>query len=71
MSSTVNSLLDSEDPTEGADVLGETLYAPVYSGRSLMPDSELNSSVRKLNQKQHQMFDIFHSWAKNTLKSRS
>ena len=56
MSSTVNSLLNSEDPTEGADVLDETLYAPVYSGRSLMPDSELNSSVRKLNQKQHQMF---------------
>ena len=72
MSSTVHSLLDnSEDPTEGAPVLDEAVYAPVYSGPSLMPDSELNSNVRKLNQKQHQLFDIVHSWAKHILKSRS
>ena len=46
MSSTVDSLLDnSEDPTEGAAVLDEAVYAPVYSGPSLMPDSELNSNV--------------------------
>ena len=70
MSSTVDSLLDnSEDPTEGAAVLDEAVYAPVYSGPSLMPDSELNSNVRKLNQKQRQLFDIVHSWAKNVLKS--
>ena len=36
-----------------------------------MPDSELNSNVRKLNQKQHQLFDIVHSWAEHILKSRS
>ena len=36
-----------------------------------MPDSELNSNVRKLNQKQHQLFDIVHIWAINVLKSRS
>ena len=72
MSSTVHSLLDnSEDPTESAAVLDEAVYAPVYSGPSLMPDSELNSNVRKLNQKQHQLFDIVHSWAKKILKSRS
>ena len=52
MSSTVDSLLDnSEGPTEGAAVLDETVYVPVYSGPSLMPDSELNSNVWKLNQK--------------------
>ena len=33
MSPIVNSLLDnSEDPTEGAAVLDEALFAPVYSG---------------------------------------
>ena len=36
-----------------------------------MPDSELNSNVRKLNQKQHQLSDIVHIWATNVLKSRS
>ena len=52
MSSTVHSLLyNSEDPTEGAAVLDEAVYAPIYSGPSLMPDSELNSNVWKLNQK--------------------
>ena len=50
-------------------MLDEAVYAPVYSGPSLMPDSELNSNVRKLNQKQRQLFDIVHSWAKNVLKS--
>ena len=69
MSSTVDSLLDnSEDPTEGAAVLDETVYASVYSGSLLMPDRELNSIVRKLNQKQRQLFDIAHCWAKNVLK---
>ena len=35
MSPTVNSLLDnSEDPTEGAAVLDEALFALVYSGLS-------------------------------------
>ena len=72
MSSTVDSLLDnSEDITEGAAVLNETVYAPVYSGPSLMPGSEPNSNVRKLNQKQCQLSDIVHSWAKNVLKNRS
>ena len=72
MSSTVDSLLDnSKDPTEGAAALNETVYAPVYSGPSLMPHRELNSNVRKLNQKQCQLFDIVHSWAKNVLKSQS
>ena len=72
MSSTVDSFLDnSEDPTESAAVLDEAVYAPVYSGPSLMPDSELNSNVPKRNQKQRQLFDIVHSWAKNVLKSRS
>ena len=69
MSSTVDSLLDdSEDPTEAAAVLDEAVYPPVYSGPSLMPDSELNSKVQKLNQKQCQLFDIVHRWAKNVLK---
>ena len=64
MSSTVDSLVDnSEDPTEGAAVLNETIYIPVYSGLSLMPDSELSSNVRKLDQEQCQLFDIDHSWA--------
>ena len=72
MSSTVNSLLDnSEDPTEGAAMLDKTVYALVYSGPSLMPDRGLNSNVRKLNQKQRQLFDIIHSWAKSVLKSQS
>ena len=72
MSYSVDSLLDnSEDPAEGAALLDEKVYAPVYSGLSLMPDSELNSNVRKLNQKQHQLFDIVHIWAINVLKSRS
>ena len=69
MISTINSLLDnSEDPTECAAVLDGTLYAPVYSGPSLMPDGELNSNVWKLNQKQCKLFNIVHSWAKNVLK---
>ena len=70
MSYSVDSLLDnSEDPAEGAALLDEKVYAPVYSGLSLMPDSELNSNVRKLNQKlkQRQLFDIFHSSAKNPI----
>ena len=72
MSSTVSSLLDnSEDLTEGAAVLDDTVYVPIYSGPSLMPHSELNSNVQKLNQKQRQLFDIVHSWARNVLKSRS
>ena len=72
MSSTFHSLLDnSEDPTEGAAVLDEAVYAPVYSGPSLTSDSEFNSNVRKLNQKQRQLFDVVHSWAKNVLKSQS
>ena len=36
-----------------------------------MPDSALNSNVRKLNQKQRQLFNIVHSWAKHVLKSQS
>ena len=36
-----------------------------------MPDSDFNSNVQKLNQKQCQLFDIDHSWAKNVLKCRS
>ena len=72
MSSTVDSLFgNSEDPTEGAAVLDEAVYVPVYSRPSLIPDSELNSNVHELNQKQHQLFDIVYSWAKNVLKSRS
>ena len=72
MSSTIDSLLDnSEDPTEGSVVLDDAVYAPVYSGHPLMPDSGLNSNVQKLNQKQHQLFDVVHSWAKNVLKSQS
>ena len=68
VSSTVNSSLDnSEDPTEGAAMLDETVYAPDYSGSSLMPDRGLNSNVRKLNQKQRQLFDIVHGWAKSVL----
>ena len=64
MSSTVDSLLDnSEDPTEGAAVLNEAIYIPVYSELSLMPDSELSSNVRKLDQERRQLFDIDHSWA--------
>ena len=35
-----------------------------------MPDSALNSNVRKLNQKQSQLFNIVHSWAKHVLKSQ-
>ena len=70
MSFTVDSLLDnSEDPTEGPAVSDETVYAPVYSRPSFMSYSELNSNARKLNQKQRQLFDIIHSWAKNVLKS--
>ena len=70
MNSTVDSLLDNiEDPTEGAALSDEAVYAPVYLGPSLMPDSELSSNVWKLNQKQCQLFDIVHSWAKNVLKS--
>ena len=69
MSSTVDSLLDnSEDPNEVAAVLDDALYVRVYSGPSLMPDSDLNTNVRKFNQKQHQLFDIVHSWVKNVLK---
>ena len=72
MSSTVDSLLDnSEDPTEGSVVLDDTVYEPVYSEHPLMPDSGLNSNVQKLNQKQHQLFDVVHSWAKNVFKSQS
>ena len=72
MSSTVNSLLDnSEDPTEGAAIIDKTVYALVYSGPLLMPDRGPNSNVRKLNQKQRQLFDIVHSWAKSVLKSQS
>ena len=68
MSYSVDSLLDnSKDPAEGAAVLDEKVYAPVYPGLSLMPDSELNSNVRKLNQKQCQLFDIFHSSAKSPI----
>ena len=70
MNSTVDSLLDNiEDPTEGAALSDEAVYAPVYLGLSLMPDSELSSNVWKLNQKQCQLFNIVHSWAKNVLKS--
>ena len=36
-----------------------------------MPDSDFNSNVQKLNQKQCQLFDIDHSWARNVLKCRS
>ena len=69
MSSTVDSLLDnSEDPTEVAAVLDDAVYVPVYSGPSLMPDSDLNPNIRKFNQKQRQLFDIVHSWVKNVLK---
>ena len=69
MSPTVNSLLDnSEDPTEGAAVLDEALFAPVYSGLSLTSDSELNSDAWKLNQKQRQLFNIVHSSAKKYFK---
>ena len=70
MSFTVDSLLDnSEDSTGGAAMSDEAVYAPVYLGSSLIPDSELNSNVWKLNQKQHQLFDTVHSWTKNVLKS--
>ena len=69
MSPIVNSLLDnSEDPTEDAAVLDEALFAPVYSGLSLMSDSELNSDAWKLNQKQRQLFNIAHSQAKKYFK---
>ena len=69
MSFTVDSLLDnSEDPTEGPAVSDETVYAPVYSRPSFMSYSELNSNARKLNQKQRQLFDIIHSWAKKCFK---
>ena len=65
MSSTVDSLVDNgEDSTEDAAVLDESIYPPVYSGPLLLPDSELNSNVRKL-------FDVAHNWAKNISKSRS
>ena len=72
MSFTVDSLLDnSEDSTGGAAMSDEAVYAPVYLGSSLIPDSELNSNVWKLNQKQRQLFDTVHSWTKNVLKSWS
>ena len=53
-------LNNSEDSNESAVMLDETSYVPVYSGPSLMPNSELNSNAWKLNQKQCQLFDILH-----------
>ena len=50
-------------------MLDETSNVPVYSGPLLMPDSELNSNVWKLIQKQCQLFEIVPICAKNVQKA--
>ena len=42
-------------------MLDETVYVSVYSGPSLIPDSELSSNVRNLNQKLSELLDIVHT----------
>lgn len=59
----VNDTLDEGETNESV-LPGESFLTPAYCAYILLPDSEYNSSVKSLNLKQHELFDIVQSWAK-------
>ena len=42
-----------------------------YTAPVLIPDSEINSKIQSLSQKQRELFDMVLSWAKKSIKTKS
>ena len=42
-----------------------------YTEPVLIPDSEINSKIQSLSQKQRELFDMVLSWAKKSIKTKS
>ena len=55
--------LESEDPTNGAVILGDVYTVPTNIP-VVISDNELNAKIRSLNRKQREYFDIVYNWAK-------
>ena len=43
---------------------------PSYTAPVLIPDSEINSKVRSLDQKQRELFGMVQSWVKKSIKTK-
>ena len=60
-----NLLDDIENHSDDETVFLDNISSfPAYTTPTLMPDCELNATIRSLNHKQPTLFNIVHSWAK-------
>ena len=61
-----------EEEYEEDDVSFEhTADVPINSEKSVVSDTEVNSKIRSLNQKQREIFEVVNKWARDYTKNRS
>ena len=60
-----------EEEYEEDDVSFEhTADVPINSEKSVVSDTEVNSKIRSLNQKQREIFEVVNKWARDYTKNR-
>ena len=72
LAAVVNDILEYESFTDDAELLDvASLKMLCYTAPVLIPDSEINSKIQSLSQKQRELFDMVLSWAKKSIKTKS
>ena len=72
LAAVVNDILEYESFTDDAALLDvASLKMLCYTEPVLIPDSEINSKIQSLSQKQRELFDMVLSWAKKSIKTKS
>ena len=71
LAAVINDIREDESFTYDAVLLHDTsVNMPSYTAPVLIPDSEINSKVRSLDQKQRELFGMVQSWAKKSIKTK-
>ena len=71
LAAVINDILEDESLTYDAVLLHDTsVNMPSNTAPVLIPDSEINSKVRSLDQKQRELFGMVQSWAKKSIKAK-
>ena len=72
LAAVINDMLEDESFTDNAVLLDDSsLDIPSYTAPILIPENQINSKIRSLNQKQCELFGMVESWAKKSIKTRS
>ena len=71
LAAVINDILEDESFTYDTVLLHDTSVNMLsYTAPVLIPDSEINSKVRSLDQKQRELFGMAQSWAKKSIKTK-